>query len=44
MKAGHELSFMLGMQTVHIDVDQLGVTLKQFGPDTWGKVLTKFQE
>ena len=32
------------MQTVHMDVDRCGVTLKQFGPDTWGKVFMKFQE
>ena len=39
-----ELSFMLGMQTVYIDVDKLGITLILFDPDTWGKVLRKFQE
>ena len=26
------------MQTVHMDVDRCGVTLKRFGPDTSGKV------
>lgn len=39
-----ELSFMLGMESVYTDVDQLGINLILFGPDTGGKVLRKFQE
>ena len=42
-KAACELS-TFHMHTVHTDVDRCGVTLKRFGPDTWGKVFTKFQE
>ena len=42
-KAACELS-TFHMQTVHTDVDRCGVILKRFGPDTWGKVLRKFQE
>ena len=42
-QAAYELS-MFQMQTVHTDVDRCGVTLKRFGPDTWGKVFMKFQE
>ncbi|KAG5201116.1 hypothetical protein JEQ12_005650 [Ovis aries] len=42
-QAACELS-MFQMQTVHMDVDRFGVTLKRFGPDTWGKVFMKFQE
>ena len=32
------------MQTKNSDVDRCGLTLKWFRPDTWGKVLTEFQE
>ena len=42
-QAAYELS-MFQMQTVHTDVDRCGVTLKRFGPDTWGKVYMKFQQ
>ena len=42
-QAACELS-VFQMQTAHMDVDRCGVTLKRFGPDTWGSVFTKFQE
>ena len=42
-KAGCELS-TFRMQPENSDVDRCGLTLKWFRPDTWGKVLTEFQE